>query len=172
MTSARATSAARLPHNRLFSLAIVAAGLSLVVVAVAVHLFAQRRRGDARRRVRRDRVPHRADDHRNPGHDDRIRGRINAFVRSLWCGWCCSGRCRWCRSWWVSSPPGRSPSVTYPFVVDGTQFRPGRRAGSVAAVVGTIAYRQMDERGLRPLVRTWSRPCAQASGGPECGRAE
>nr|WP_255426913.1 dTMP kinase [Pseudonocardia sp. C8] len=142
--------AQRLPHNRLFGTAIVAAGLSLVVVAVAVHLFMAIAAvmlvgafaGIAfltGLTIIGTQV------------DDRIRGRINAFVQSL---------VRLVLLGSMSLVPVvvgvvATRTITIgdvPFVVDGTRFVLAG-GGLVAAVVGTIAYRQMDERGLEPLVK-------------------
>ena len=142
--------AQRLPHNRLFGTAIVAAGLSLVVVAVAVHLFMAIAAvmfvgafaGIAfltGLTIIGTQVA------------DGIRGRINAFVQSL---------VRLVLLGSMSLVPIVVGIVaTRPITIGGTEFLvDGTRfvlagGGLVAAVVGTIAYRQMDDRGFEPLVR-------------------
>ena len=141
--------AQRLPHNRLFGTAIVAAGLSLVVVAVAVHLFMAIAAvmfvgafaGIAfltGLTIIGTQVA------------DGVRGRINAFVQSL---------VRLVLLGSMSLVPVvvgvvATRTVTFgdaSFVVDGTRFVLAG-GGLVAAVVGMIAYRQMDDRGFEPLV--------------------
>ena len=142
--------ALRLPHNRLFGTAIVGAGLSLVVVAVAVHLFmaivAVMFVGGfagvaflTGLTIIGTQVA------------DEIRGRINAFVQSL---------VRVVLLGAMSLVPivvgvVATRTITIngtPFLVDGTRFVLAG-AGIVAAVVGTIAYRQMDDRRLEPLLK-------------------
>ncbi|MBN9736855.1 MULTISPECIES: MFS transporter [unclassified Pseudonocardia] len=142
--------ARRLPHNRLFGTAIVAAGASLVVVAVAVHLFmaiaAVMLVGGfagiaflTGLTIIGTQVA------------DAVRGRINAFVQSL---------VRLVLLGSMSLVPivvGVVATRTVEiggaaFVVDGTRFVLAG-GGIVAAVVGTVAYRQMDDRGFEPLVR-------------------
>ena len=141
--------AQRLPHNRLFGTAIVGAGLSLVVVAVAVHLFmaivAVMFVGGfagvaflTGLTIIGTQVA------------DEIRGRINAFVQSL---------VRLVLLGAMSLVPivvgvVATRTITIggtPFLVDGTRFVLAG-AGIVAAVVGTLAYRQMDDRRLEPLL--------------------
>lgn len=142
--------AQRLPHNRLFGTAIVAAGLSLIVVAVAVHLFMAIAAvmlvgafaGIAfltGLTIIGTQVA------------DGIRGRINAFVQSL---------VRLVLLGSMSLVPvvvGVVATRTLTiggaaFVVDGTRFVLAG-GGIVAAVVGMLAYRQMDERRFEPLVK-------------------
>ena len=142
--------ARRLPHNRLFGTAIVAAGLSLIVVAVAVHLFMAIAAvmfvgGFAGiafltgLTIIGTQVA------------DGIRGRINAFVQSL---------VRLVLLGSMSVVPVvvgvvATRTITIggsDFLVDGTRFVLAG-GGIVAAVVGAFAYRQMDERGLEPLVK-------------------
>lgn len=141
--------AQRLPHNRLFGTAIVAAGASLVVVAVAVHLFMAIAAvmlvgafaGIAfltGLTIIGTQVA------------DEVRGRINAFVQSL---------VRLVLLGSMSLVPivvgvVATRTVTIgdtAFVVDGTRFVLAG-GGIVAAVVGTLAYRQMAERRFEPLV--------------------
>ena len=59
--------ARRIPHNRLFGAGIVAAGLALVLVALAPHLFLAIAAVMLVGGVRGHRVPHRAHDHRHAG---------------------------------------------------------------------------------------------------------
>ncbi|MDN5918119.1 MAG: MFS transporter [Pseudonocardia sp.] len=141
--------AQRLPHNRLFGTAIVGAGLSLVVVAVAVHLFmaivAVMFVGGfagvaflTGLTIIGTQVA------------DEVRGRVNAFVQSL---------VRVVLLGAMSLVPivvgvVATRTITIdgtPYLIDGTRFVLGG-AGIVAAVVGTLAYRQMDDRRLEPLL--------------------
>jgi dTMP kinase len=142
--------ALRLPHNRLFGTAIVGAGLSLTVVAVAVHLFmaivAVMFVGGfagvaflTGLTIIGTQVA------------DEVRGRVNAFVQSL---------VRVVLLGAMSLVPivvgvVATRTITIegtPYLVDGTRFVLAG-AGIVAAVVGTIAYRQMDDRRLEPLLK-------------------
>ena len=149
----------RLPHNRLFGAAIVAAGLALVLVALAPHLFARHRRGDAGRRLRGHRVPHRPDDHRRAGRrrgprpDRRVRAvdRAADAARLDGAGPAASS------VWWRAH--GRA--VRLPYRIDGTRVVM-LAGGLVAAVVGMLAYRQMDDRRTEPAA---ARPARRAAPG-------
>ena len=143
------TLARRLPHNRLFGAAIVAAGLSLVLVAVAPHLFVALAAvalvgccaGVAfltGLTIIGAQVA------------NEVRGRVVAFVQSI-----------------VRLDLLASMSVVplavglvqtrvinvfdHPFHVDGTRTVLGV-AGLIASVVGVLAYRQMDDRRSEPLL--------------------
>jgi dTMP kinase len=139
----------RLPHNRLFGTAIVGAGAALVIVAVSGYLFmailAVALVGGfagiaflTGLTIIGSQV---ADD---------IRGRIVAFVQSL---------VRLVLLGSMSLVPVivglvSTRSITlfeHTFTVDGTRFVLAG-GGIVAAVIGTFAYRQMDERRLEPLL--------------------
>lgn len=141
--------ARRLPHNRLFGTAIVGAGAALVIVAVSGYLFmailAVALVGGfagiaflTGLTIIGSQV---ADD---------IRGRIVAFVQSL---------VRLVLLGSMSLVPVivglvSTRSITlfeHSFTVDGTRFVLAG-GGIVAAVIGTFAYRQMDERRLEPLL--------------------
>jgi dTMP kinase len=141
--------ARRLPHNRLFGTAIVAAGGALVLVALAPHLtvaigavglvggFA----GIAfltGLTIIGSQVA------------DEVRGRIVAFVQSI---------VRLTLLGSMALVPllvglVRARTVHmfgYPFVIDGTRIVM-LAGGLVAAVVGMLAYRQMDDRRTEPLL--------------------
>ncbi|MEU7811576.1 dTMP kinase [Pseudonocardia sp. NPDC049154] len=139
----------RLPHNRLFGTAIVGAGVALIVVAVSGHLFmailAVALVGGfagiaflTGLTIIGSQV------------SDDIRGRIVAFVQSL---------VRLVLLGSMSLVPVLVGLVSTRsvdlfgahFTVDGTRFVLAG-GGLVAAVVGTLAYRQMDERRLEPLL--------------------
>ena len=142
--------ARRLPHNRLFGAAIVAAGLALVLVALAPHLFVALGAVALVGGFAGDRVPHRLDDHRLAGRRRRPRPhhRVRAVDRAARP---CSARWRWCRCWsaWCSA---RTVHVLgHPFLIDGTRVVM-LAGGIVAARVGMIAYRQMDDRRIEPML--------------------
>jgi dTMP kinase len=141
--------ARRLPHNRLFGTAIVAAGCALVLVALAPHLtvaiaavglvggFA----GIAfltGLTIIGSQVA------------DEVRGRIVAYVQSI-------VRLTLLGSMalvplLVGLVSARTVHLFgYPFHIDGTRIVM-LAGGLVAAVVGMLAYRQMDDRRLEPLL--------------------
>ncbi len=141
--------ARRLPHNRLFGAAIVAAGLALVLVALAPHLFVALASvglvgGCAGiafltgLTIIGTQVA------------DEVRGRIVAFVQSI---------VRLTLLGSLALVPllvGFVDAHTievfgYPFLIDGTRVVM-LAGGVVAAVVGMLAYRQMDDRRLEPLL--------------------
>ncbi|WP_024875419.1 bifunctional MFS transporter/dTMP kinase [Saccharomonospora piscinae] len=138
----------RLPHERLFGVGIVSAGLALVVVALSPHL--------AISLVAVALVGACAGAAFLTGVtiigtqvDDSIRGRINAIYQSL---------LKLIVFGTTSAVPGllalvRPRKVTVwgnPLIIDGT--RPVLLAGGVlATLVGLIAYRQMDSRRTEPL---------------------
>jgi len=141
--------ARRLPHNRLFGAAIVAAGLALVLVALAPHLFVALASvgfvgafaGIAfltGLTIIGAQVA------------DEVRGRIVAFVQSI-------VRLTLLGSLalvplLVGLVSARTVQVLgYPFLVDGTRVVMFA-GGFVAAGVGMLAYRQMDDRRLEPLL--------------------
>jgi dTMP kinase len=143
------TLARRLPHNRLFGAAIVAAGLSLVLVAVAPHLFVALAAvgmvgccaGVAfltGLTIIGAQVA------------NEVRGRVVAFVQSI-------VRLDLLAS--MSVVPLAVGLVqtrvitlfSHPVHVDGTRTVLGV-AGLVASVVGVLAYRQMDDRRSEPLL--------------------
>ncbi len=141
--------ARRIPHNRLFGAAIVAAGIALVLVAIAPHLsvaigavmlvggFA----GIAFLTGLTIIGSQVADD---------VRGRIVAFVQSI-------VRLTLLGSMalvpvFVGLVSARSIDVFgYPMLVDGTRVVM-LAGGAVAAVVGMLAYRQMDDRRTEPIL--------------------
>ncbi|MGQ0577158.1 MAG: bifunctional MFS transporter/dTMP kinase [Pseudonocardia sp.] len=141
--------ARRLPHNRLFGAAIVAAGLALVLVALAPHLFVALAAvglvgafaGIAFLTGLTIIGAQVADD---------IRGRIIAFVQSI-------VRLTLLGSLalvplLVGLVSARTVEVGgYPFLVDGTRVVM-LAGGVVAALVGMLAYRQMDDRRTEPLL--------------------
>ncbi|WP_300015117.1 MFS transporter [Pseudonocardia sp.] len=141
--------ARRIPHNRLFGAAIVAAGLALVLVAVAPHLFVAIAAvglvggfagiafltgltiiGTA--------------------VADGIRGRIVAFVQSI---------VRLTLLGSMALVPlvvglvstQRVDLLGRSFLIDGTRIVM-LAGGLVAAVVGMLAYRQMDDRRTEPML--------------------
>jgi dTMP kinase len=141
--------ARRLPHNRLFGAAIVAAGLALVLVAIAPHLFvaifAVMLVGGfagiaflTGLTIIGSQVA------------DEIRGRIVAFVQSI-------VRLTLLGSMalvplFVGLVSARHIEVLgYPFLVDGTRVVM-LAGGLVAAGVGMLAYRQMDDRRTEPIL--------------------
>src|SRR5690606_37356770 len=140
--------ARRLPHERLFGVGIVAAGLTLVVVALAPHL--------AVALVAVALVGACAGAAFLTGItiigsqiDDSIRGRINAIYQSLM---------KIIIFGTTSAVPGliglvKPRRVTVwgnQIIIDGT--RPVLLAGGLlAALVGVIAYRQMDSRRAEPI---------------------
>jgi dTMP kinase len=141
--------ARRLPHNRLFGAAIVAAGLALVLVAVAPHLFVAIAAvmlvgafaGIAfltGLTIIGSQVA------------DEIRGRIVAFVQSI-------VRLTLLGSMalvplFVGLVSARRIEVFgYPFLVDGTRVVM-LAGGLVAAGVGMLAYRQMHDRRTEPML--------------------
>lgn len=141
--------ARRLPHNRLFGAAIVGAGLALVLVAVAPHLFVALGTvglvgafaGIAFLTGLTIIGAQVADD---------IRGRVVAFVQSI-------VRLTLLGSMalvplLVGLVSARTVEVLgYPFLIDGTRVVM-LAGGAVAAAVGTLAYRQMDDRRHEPLL--------------------
>jgi dTMP kinase len=141
--------ARRLPHNRLFGTAIVAAGLALVLVALAPHLFVALASvglvgafaGIAFLTGLTIIGAQVADD---------VRGRIVAFVQSI-------VRLTLLGSMalvplLVGLVSARTVEVLgYPFLIDGTRVVM-LAGGVVAAGVGLLSYRQMDDRRLEPLL--------------------
>jgi dTMP kinase len=139
----------RLPHNRLFGTAIVAAGGALVLVALAPHLtvaigavglvggFAGIAFLTGLTII-------------GAQVADEVRGRIVAFVQSI-------VRLTLLGSMalvplLVGLVSARTVHVLgYPFVIDGTRIVM-LAGGLVAAVVGMLAYRQMDDRRTEPLL--------------------
>jgi dTMP kinase len=141
--------ARRIPHNRLFGAAIVAAGVALVLVAIAPHLFvaigAVMLVGGfagiaflTGLTIIGSQVA------------DEVRGRIVAFVQSI-------VRLTLLGSMalvpvFVGLVSARRIDVFgYPFLVDGTRVVM-LAGGAVAAVVGMLAYRQMDDRRTEPIL--------------------
>jgi dTMP kinase len=141
--------ARRIPHNRLFGAAIVAAGLALVLVAISPHLFvaigAVMLVGGfagiaflTGLTIIGSQVA------------DEIRGRIVAFVQSI---------VRLTLLGSMALVPvivglvsaRRIEIVGYPFLIDGTRVVM-LAGGAVAAVVGMLAYRQMDDRRTEPIL--------------------
>jgi dTMP kinase len=141
--------ARRIPHNRLFGAAIVAAGLALVLVAVAPHLFVAIAAvmlvgGFAGiafltgLTIIGSQVA------------DEIRGRIVAFVQSI---------VRLTLLGSMALVPlivglvsaRRVELFGYPFLIDGTRVVM-LAGGLVAAVVGMLAYRLMDDRRTEPIL--------------------
>jgi dTMP kinase len=141
--------ARRLPHNRLFGSAIVAAGLALVLVAVSPHLFvaigAVMLVGSfagiaflTGLTIIGSQVA------------DEIRGRVVAFVQSI---------VRLTLLGSMALVPvivglvsaRRVEVFGYPFLIDGTRVVM-LAGGVVAAVVGMLAYRQMDDRRTEPIL--------------------
>lgn len=141
--------ARRLPHNRLFGAAIVAAGIALVLVALAPHLFVALGAVGL--------VGAFAGIAFLTGLTiigaqvaDEVRGRIIAFVQSI-------VRLTLLGSLalvplLVGLVSARTVVVGgYPFVIDGTRVVM-LAGGLVAALVGMLAYRQMDDRRVEPLL--------------------
>ncbi|MFC5995953.1 bifunctional MFS transporter/dTMP kinase [Pseudonocardia hispaniensis] len=141
--------ARRLPHNRLFGAAIVAAGLSLSLVALAPHLFLAI--------IAVALVGGFAGIAFLTGLTiigaqvaDEVRGRVVAFVQSL---------VRIVLLGSMSVVPLIVGLVNahqievfgYPFLIDGTRTVM-LAGGLVAAAVGALAYRQMDDRRTEPLL--------------------
>ncbi|WP_103384600.1 bifunctional MFS transporter/dTMP kinase [Pseudonocardia dioxanivorans] len=141
--------ARRLPHNRLFGAAIVAAGVALVLVALSPHLLVAI--------VTVALVGGFAGIAFLTGLTiigsqvaDEVRGRVVAFVQSL---------VRVVLLGSMSLVPvlvglvsaRRIDLFGYPFVIDGTRTVMFA-GGLVAAVVGMLAYRQMDDRRTEPLL--------------------
>jgi dTMP kinase len=141
--------ARRIPHNRLFGAAIVAAGLALVLVAISPHLFVAigavmlvgAFAGIAfltGLTIIGSQVA------------DEVRGRIVAFVQSI---------VRLTLLGSMALVPvivglvsaRRIEIVGYPFLIDGTRVVM-LAGGAVAAVVGMLAYRQMDDRRTEPIL--------------------
>jgi dTMP kinase len=143
------TLARRLPHNRLFGAAIVAAGLSLVLVAVAPHLFvalaAVAMVGCCAGVAFLTGLTIIGAQVANE-----VRGRVVAFVQSI-------VRLDLLAS--MSVVPlavglVQTRVVTlfnHPVHIDGTRTVLGV-AGLVASAVGVLAYRQMDDRRSEPLL--------------------
>ncbi|WP_219417153.1 bifunctional MFS transporter/dTMP kinase [Pseudonocardia nigra] len=141
--------ARRVPHNRLFGAAIVAAGLALVLVAVAPHLFVAIAAvmlvggfaGIAFLTGLTIIGTHVADE---------VRGRIVAFVQSI---------VRLTLLGSMALVPlivglvsaRRIELFGYPFLIDGTRVVM-LAGGLVAAGVGIVAYRQMDDRRTEPML--------------------
>nr|WP_233159278.1 dTMP kinase [Pseudonocardia sp. MH-G8] len=141
--------ARRIPHNRLFGAAIVAAGVALVLVAVSPHLFV------AIGAVML--VGGFAGIAFLTGLTiiglqvaDEIRGRIVAFVQSI---------VRLTLLGSMALVPvivglvsaRRVDVFGYPFLIDGTRVVM-LAGGAVASVVGMLAYRQMDDRRTEPIL--------------------
>jgi dTMP kinase len=141
--------ARRIPHNRLFGAAIVAAGVALVLVSIAPHLFlaigAVMLVGGfagiaflTGLTIIGSQVA------------DEVRGRIVAFVQSI---------VRLTLLGSMALVPvivglvsaRRIDVFGYPFLVDGTRVVM-LAGGCVAAVVGMLAYRQMDDRRTEPIL--------------------
>jgi dTMP kinase len=137
--------ARRIPHNRLFGAGIVAAGLALVLVALAPHLFlaiaAVMLVGGfagiaflTGLTIIGTQVA------------DEIRGRVNAFVQTI---------VRLTLLGSLSVVPvivGLVATRTVgPVTIDGTRVVMFA-GGLVAAAVGSIAYRQMDDRRTAPML--------------------
>jgi dTMP kinase len=137
--------ARRIPHNRLFGAGIVAAGLALVLVALAPHLFLAIAAvmlvgafaGIAfltGLTIIGTQVA------------DEIRGRVNAFVQTI---------VRLTLLGSLSLVPvivGLVATQTIgPFTIDGTRLVMFA-GGLIAAAVGSIAYRQMDDRRTAPML--------------------
>ena len=141
--------ARRLPHNRLFGAAIVAAGLALVLVAIAPHLFVALAAvmlvggfaGIAFLTGLTIIGAQVADD---------VRGRIVAFVQSI---------VRLTLLGSLAVVPllvglvsaRRVEVLGYPFLIDGTRIVM-LVGGLVAAGIGLLAYRQMDDRSTEPML--------------------
>ena len=141
--------ARRLPHNRLFGTAIVAAGFALVLVAFAPHLtvaigtvglvgcFAGIAFLTGLTII-------------GAQVADEVRGRIVAFVQSI-------VRLTLLGSMalvplLVGLVSARTVEIAgYPFLIDGTRVVM-LVGGLVAAFVGMLAYRQMDDRRTEPLL--------------------
>jgi len=139
----------RLPHNRLFGTAIVAAGCALVLVALAPHLtvaiaavglvggFAGIAFLTGLTII-------------GAQVADEVRGRIVAFVQSI-------VRLTLLGSMalvplLVGLVSARTVEVFgYPYHIDGTRVVM-LAGGAIAAVVGMLAYRQMDDRRTEPLL--------------------
>ncbi|HXV93502.1 MAG TPA: MFS transporter [Pseudonocardia sp.] len=141
--------ARRLPHNRLFGAAIVAAGFALVLVSLAPHLFVALAAvafvgGFAGIAFLTGLTIIGAQ------VADEIRGRIVAFVQSI-------VRLTLLGSMAlvpliVGLVSARTVEVLgYPFRIDGTRIVM-LAGGLVAAGVGALAYRQMDDRRTEPLL--------------------
>jgi dTMP kinase len=141
--------ARRIPHNRLFGAAIVAAGVALVLVALSPHLFVALAAvmlvgGFAGiafltgLTIIGSQVA------------DEVRGRTVAFVQSI---------VRLTLLGSMALVPlivglvsaRRVELFGYPFLVDGTRVVM-LAGGLVAAVVGMLAYRQMDDRRTEPIL--------------------
>jgi dTMP kinase len=141
--------ARRIPHNRMFGAAIVAAGLALVLVAISPHLFVAIGSvmlvggfaGIAFLTGLTIIGSQVADD---------VRGRIVAFVQSI---------VRLTLLGSMALVPvivglvsaRRVDVLGYPFLIDGTRVVM-LAGGIVAAVVGMLAYRQMDDRRTEPIL--------------------
>jgi dTMP kinase len=141
--------ARRLPHNRLFGAAIVAAGLALVLVAIAPHLVVALGSvalvgGFAGIAFLTGLTIIGAQ------VADEVRGRIIAFVQSI-------VRLTLLGSLalvplLVGLVSARTVEILgYPFLIDGTRVVM-LAGGFVAALVGMLAYRQMDDRRAEPLL--------------------
>ncbi|MDQ2710527.1 MAG: thymidylate kinase [Actinomycetota bacterium] len=139
----------RLPHNRLFGAAIVAAGASLVLVALSPHLFvalgAVAMVGCCAGVAFLTALTIIGAQVANE-----IRGRVVAFVQSL-------VRLDLLAS--MAVVPLATGLVQtrvvnlygHPYHIDGTRTVLGA-AGIIAALVGVLAYRQMDDRRCEPLL--------------------
>ncbi|TWF77757.1 dTMP kinase [Pseudonocardia hierapolitana] len=141
--------ARRIPHNRLFGAAIVAAGIALVLVSVAPHLFVAIGAvmlvgGFAGIAFLTGLTIIGAQ------VADEVRGRIVAFVQSI---------VRLTLLGSMALVPLIVGVVNarwievfgYPVLVDGTRVVM-LAGGIVAAVVGMLAYRQMDDRRTEPIL--------------------
>ncbi|OLT19932.1 hypothetical protein BJF78_10250 [Pseudonocardia sp. CNS-139] len=152
--------ARKIPHNRLFGAAIVAAGGALVLVALAPHLFiailaVMLVGGFAGIAFLTGLTIIGAQ------VADEIRGRIVAFVQSI-------VRLTLLASMAVVPvivglvSAHRVDLLGVPVVVDGTRVVM-LAGGVVAAVVGMLAYRQMDDRRTEPILPDLLAACAAAS---------
>jgi dTMP kinase len=141
--------ARRIPHNRLFGAAIVAAGVALVLVAVSPHLFVAIGAvmlvgGFAGIAFLTGLTIIGAQ------VADEIRGRIVAFVQSI---------VRLTLLGSMALVPvivglvsaRRVDVFGYPYLIDGTRVVM-LAGGAVATVVGMLAYRQMDDRRTEPIL--------------------
>jgi dTMP kinase len=141
--------ARRIPHNRLFGAAIVAAGVALVLVAVSPHLFVAIAAvmlvgGFAGIAFLTGLTIIGAQ------VADEVRGRVVAFVQSI---------VRLTLLGSMALVPvivglvsaRRVDVFGYPFLIDGTRVVM-LAGGVVATVVGMLAYRQMDDRRTEPIL--------------------
>ncbi|HLU58828.1 MAG TPA: dTMP kinase [Pseudonocardia sp.] len=141
--------ARRIPHNRLFGAAIVAAGLALVLVSLAPHLFvaigAVMLVGGfagiaflTGLTIIGSEVA------------DEVRGRIVAFVQSI-VRLTLLGSMALVPVFVGVVSARRIDVLGYPVLIDGTRVVM-LVGGVVAAVVGMLAYQQMDDRSTEPIL--------------------